>query len=430
LTETLNDACANFLKRLPESRGTAEELARAAGYFGLGAAQLDAAAARLETDFDCGLRGVRMLLGAFFDEFLRVFRPTLPAFEVTVPAPLGAIMALQEAARGKYALETGALAAQIGLRALLLDRRPLEFSSCGMRRCGLNRMRERLFRDPPAQEPAGLLQFGILCGECAKCGEGLTDRAVTAMLPKASASGGFAREHYFLASMERFMEEACRSMGLRPDAAGTARAQQRYGRLCRVERKIAALAASPDRLPPGGNTLALAQSAQLMVFDDWERVLGALETFAEELQNAPPSSGEPRIYAFFVPFLQPEIDARFRANGVRLLGNAAFLTETKRVGFSPAEMAAAWAQSLCAARDAEGECRAIAAAVRAASASRYLTGMFAFDRWMGAAAPLQRRILREKFGVESVVLDADFWCENAMFGGMDERVDAICAALN
>ena len=53
------------------------------------------------------------------------------------------------------------------------------------------------------------------------------------------------------------------------------------------------------------------------------------------------------------------------------------------------------------------------------------TDYFSFDRWMGAATPLQRKILSEH-GIDSVMLDADFWCENVMFGSLVNRIDNIC----
>lgn len=78
------------------------------------------------------------------------------------------------------------------LRGLLLSRAPLDMTSCSKRRCGLNKMRGRLFLDPPGgSAPELLLEFGVLCDECAKTGEGLLPAGsrVCAVLPKRGAQG-------------------------------------------------------------------------------------------------------------------------------------------------------------------------------------------------------------------------------------------------
>ena len=55
----------------------------------------------------------------------------------------------------------------------------------------------------------------------------------------------------------------------------------------------------------------------------------------------------------------------------------------------------------------------------------YLTGFFGFDRRLGAVVPLQRKILKEQYGIQTLLLDTDFWCENAMFGNPEDRIDQL-----
>jgi hypothetical protein len=147
------------------------------------------------------------------------------------------------------------------------------------------------------------------------------------------------------------------------------------------------------------------------------------------MKDAPADDGMSRLYTFFVPFLQPEIDGRFRENGVRLLGNAAFLYQGEVCGYDVADIAVSWFTGMNVLNDTRTECKFIAAAMKKSGCRAYLTGMFGFDRWMGAMVPLQRRILKEEYGFPTYVLDTDFWCENAMFGSVLSRVDNICALL-
>ena len=129
------------------------------------------------------------------------------------------MLELQSAARRAGArLQTGALAQQVLLRGLLLSRAPLDMTSCSKRRCGLNKMRGRLFLDPPGgSAPELLLEFGVLCDECAKTGEGLLPAGsrVCAVLPKRGAQG--EREWLALVSAgaARAAGEAEERLGLR-----------------------------------------------------------------------------------------------------------------------------------------------------------------------------------------------------------------------
>lgn len=77
----------------------------------------------------------------------------------------------------------------------------------------------------------------------------------------------------------------------------------------------------------------------------------------------------------------------------------------------------------------EDEARLTARAARGCGCSAYLTGAFSFDRRMGSAVPLLRRILRERYGLGSYALESDFWAETGSPMIPLERIDAICALL-
>lgn len=427
----LTAACAAFLARLPESRGDAETLARACAYFKVPAAGVRAAGARLGAHFDLNYRGIRLLAGAYLKEFLRLFAPcgAVRTCEVTVPAPLSLIMALQNAAGEQLRLTTGALLAQLVLRAFLCDDRPVFGDGNPMRRCGLNRMRERLIARPPVGRPDSMLQFGVLCDECPKCGEALSGqvRLLSAAPPRHDAKG--AAGHPAAAAFRRAAEEFCAAENLTLRPEDTAKALGQYARLRRALARIAALSARRDRLPLAGNSLALAQSAELAVVSDWEPVLSALELLAGELEDAPPDDGAPRLYAFFIPFLRPELDLQFRTGGVRLLGSAALLHHGAMSGYRQEDYAADWFHGMDVLRPPAAACAGIAAEIRRAGCAGYLTGMFDFDRRLGAAEPLRRRILGKQYGIPSYRLDADFWCECPPSPDLSGQIETLCALV-
>lgn len=434
--ENLEAACAGLLSLLPESDCRAEALAAACAHYGVSAAGVSRAAELLPEHYELQYRGVRLLLGEYLREALRPFGEAdgRRVCEVSVPAPPQLVLELQSAARRAGArLQTGALAQQMLLRGLLLSRAPLDMTSCSKRRCGLNKMRGRLFLDQPGgSAPELLLEFGVLCDECAKTGEGLLPAGsrVCAVLPKRGAQG--EREWLALVSAgaARAAVEAEERLGLRRTREDGKFAAGLYSRFLRAQAELLRLNARPGRRPLYGNSLALAQTVQLMVFDEPERAVDALELLCSELEAAPEAGeGRKRLYCFYVPFLQPELDRRFRENGVDLLGSAAFLYTNAVPGFGTGGAAAAWLAGMTVSGGVRREYAAIAEEMERSGCCAYFTGAFGFDRWMGAPDPLRRRILAEEHGVRTLRLDSDFWCENAMFGSTLERVDNLCVQL-
>lgn len=430
MTDALVRACGGFLDMLGGCAVPAEGLARLADYFELDSRRVAAAASALEENHDLGYGGVRRLLAACLEELCGALSCCggRRLVEVSVPAPLPLVMALQRSAASRARFSTAALLAEIFLRGLMLDSRPLDGRSCGVRRCGLNRMRERLLTAPPAGDIALALQFGSLCDECVKTGEGFAgkEKCVSCTLPRSGAQ----REALSAELLRLTARAACERLGVRLGEADIEHGLALYGRLMRVQARLALLNARAKRRPLSGNSFALAQTVQLCCFDDWEAPLSALETLAGELEGAPAAGeGRVRVYCFYTPFLRPGIDARFRANGVDLLGNAAFLSAPPGAGEDIYGLSAHVLLHSASALGLEDEARLTARAARGCGCSAYLTGAFSFDRRMGSAVPLLRRILRERYGLGSYALESDFWAETGSPMIPLERIDAICALL-
>lgn len=429
MTDELTRASGRFLEPL-DMPVPAEELAALCCGFGLDARAVDAAAGALGANHDLKYSGVRRLIGVCLAELSgALLRPDGRALvEVSVPSPGCLVMALASAARGRARFATTALLAQFFLRGLMLSAQPLDFTSCGKRRCGLNKMRERLVDEPVGRAPDMTLQFGALCDECVKTGELLDGRcpAVSCTLPRSGAG----RAECTAALLKHTAEMAASRLGVEIGDADVESALETYARLMRVQARLALLNARKSRAPLYGNSLALAQSVTLMCFDGWDAPLDALETLADELEKAPAAvSGRGRLYCFYVPFMRPGIDARFRADGVDLLGNAAFLTAPQPKSADIYSLAARSLTCAAPALDVKGEARLTASAAKAAGCTAYLTGAFSFDRRMGSAVPLLRKLLLEGYGLPSYSLESDFWCENGSPMPPLERIDAICGLI-
>lgn len=417
----MENAFQELCALLPECTADIAALCRGAEYFELDESTVRRAAALLPEHHALKYKGVRMLLSACVEEFAECFSPHGAArCEVTVPAPTFAMLALQNAAGERLALSSSAFFAQIMLRGILDYGEPMSLASCAKRRCGLNVMRERMLASPCVAAPEYQLQFSVLCDECAKAGEGAGKKTQTAT---ACFSYGdterFAREFY--ARVEKML-------GVCVARADMQAAFALYGRLLRAQRRIEELSRREEYEVLCGNSFALAQSVMLMTTPRMERFVTALEELSAELENAAPRSpGKKRIYCYYIPFLLPGIDRLFREAGAELVGGAAFCTAGSAAGFDMAQMTAAWVDTLMGRASPETQCDIIAREMRLWHADTYLTGAFGFDRCLGAAVPLRRKILREKHGIKTAVLDADFWSENAMFGSLENRIEQIAA---
>ena len=418
----LTEAVKKILALLPECRCEADALLPGLEYFWVEKNELVKAAEELPRNHDLEYEGVRRLLSLCLEEFASIFTESGSKHcEVTVPSPVCAMYAMQAAAKDTDFISS-AFFAQIALRGIFLHREPVDLQSCARRRCGLNKMRFMLLSQPPVKAPEYQIEFGVLCDECVKVGESLGQATVT-------ISGSFPKGRDKYSGQRRLAEDFCRRIyeatGISPENTHINRAFCLYGRLMKALNTIAALNLRRDRLPLSGNSLALAQSVSLMCTPRAEEFIAALEILAGELERAPLAHIEKRFYCFYVPFLQPEVDRRFRENGVHLVGNAAFLTRSRAVGFDVPGMILAWLESMALRADTAQLCEIIAAGMEKAGCDTYITGAFAFDRWLGSTVPMQAKLL-SAHGIRTRSIEADFWCENVMFGSVLNRIDQLC----
>lgn len=421
MDEHLVKACERFLMLLPENDIDTMKLAYALNQFEMNANQVSIATEKLPIYHDLEYKGIRMLICEYIKQFCEIFTKGDGRLrcEVSVPSPLFLIMVYQNAGIGKWRFSTDALIAQIVLRSIFLYDRPFFETDLHMRFCGLNRMRLELMN-----HFACLMQFGILCDECIKCSEANSKKNINVCYPKGSE----AMQRKMLAEITaEFISECEENLGLSIEPTDKKSAMKQYGRLLHIQNVLVNLHDRIDRAPLKGNSFALAQTVQLTVFDNWNRPLEALEILAKELKSAPVSENIKRMYCFYTPFLQPQIDELFRRNGVQLMGSAVFLYHGSRLSFSLKEMVADWLFGMNVRENAVTEAEYIANEIKRNGCCAYLTGMYSLDRWMGPAAMIHSRVLEERDSIPTFFLDVDFW-----EGGknLTERIETICSVLN
>ena len=153
----------------------------------------------------------------------------------------------------------------------------------------------------------------------------------------------------------------------------------------------------------------------------------ALETLASELEDASPDDGLARAYCYYTPFLHPWVDALCRERGVRLMGSAVFLNDTRPKSLTPGVMTTAWLNGMNVRKDAAKEAGQIAIAVKDSDCSAYITGLFDYDRWLGPPAALHAEKL-DYCGIPTFKMNGDFWGEHSP--PTKDNVENICAAIS
>ena len=426
-------SCREFLSVLPECQMDPVYLVRASRYFNITASEISKAAEQLEISYDLSYIGIRALISAYFTEFLKIFSDKhCPVVEVTVPSPVCSIMAVQKAGEGQLEFTTAALFTKIALHSFIDIKRPADTVLWCHKRCGLNEMRERLITDPPVSTPDYLLQWGMFCDECCKSGELLSEegcRIISCVFPKTGFDRGKYKE-YPETLIKETISTLCGENGIVINSEDENYAADLYLRFTKVQKKIAALNSRPDQMPLKGNSLALVETAQIAFFNDWEKVLNALELLSRELEASGPDNNAPRLFSFYVPFLQPYVDNYFRSKGVRLTGNAAFLYKLQSWrGSTPYEISSTVLMSSLPGWEAAEACSILSKRILNEKCSGYLTGMFSFDKWLGSAEPMVMKILKERYEIPSFKLDMDFWDGPNIFSETERKIDEISSLI-
>lgn len=418
-------ACEKYLTNLPECRCTARTLAMSLECFDISSGDVERAAALLSEHYDLNYAGIRLLISEYMSEFCRIFVDhDRKICEVSVPSPQFLIMYLQSAAGLGTAFRTSALFIQVVLRSFFLFERPFSPELARIRLCGLNRARHWLTHS--GTPPELVLQFGILCDECIKCfeGEDCHSRIVNAVFPKGATQYDAA---YTRAATEALLSDVEAELKLNLFRKDWMWALDTYMRMMRVENRLMSLNTRRDRRPLDGNSFALAQTVELAVFSNWGGVLMALETLASELEDASPDDGLARAYCYYTPFLHPWVDALCRERGVRLMGSAVFLNDTRPKSLTPGVMTTAWLNGMNVRKDAAKEAGQIAIAVKDSDCSAYITGLFDYDRWLGPPAALHAEKL-DYCGIPTFKMNGDFWGEHSP--PTKDNVENICAAIS
>ncbi|MCJ7836344.1 2-hydroxyacyl-CoA dehydratase family protein [Cuneatibacter sp. NSJ-177] len=395
----------------------------------------------LPSHYDMGLEGIRLLIGAYVREFLNLYRKS-PAYRIytTVPAPIPALLAVQEAGGDSVLVCSADYLLMVVLRGFLGWEGPGDVigSPC-CRHCGLNELRIYSAESGLLPDPDLMWNWGMLCDESGKSNEWLNLRLqswplASVILPKTAAEEPEARRAYMAAEIGDTLREVGKKAGIEIGEEAKERAWKKWERLSFAVESLNHWNCTHIQL--GGNENALVQALFLAGFSDWEPALHSLQILRKELQERErlnPGKNKPscRIGCFLLPFLVPEVSDLFEANGVRLLTSTAVMARKDggcRTGSFEEKVASFWMRAGIAST-MEEEAEMIGDYLIRYQLDAYLIGMFSFDRWMGAHQKLLARRIQERTGKKTLFLELDFWGKDIELGRLETQIETFSAML-
>lgn len=361
----------------------------------------------LDTLYDLNVPGVRELIKLYIHEFSSLYEKT-DAYRIYASVPCPTVLAAAFNESGKVRIFTAELCAMVVLRGVLgLD---VNLGHSDNNRCAMMENRALYLETGRLPIPDGLWSFGLLCDECCKMDEWIAAetslKSWQSFCPKPGSERRFA---YYQQRLREDIADVCMAAECVLPESGSVKALSLKASVI-----IAGISCSNSRKPVlKAGTLSLINTAQLCAFGDMEALCAALDLIRKSMRTMPEKAGK-KIYNYYIPPCVPELGAIFERNGIALTGDAAFLTVPLKERFSDdlaGAAAAAWSSSILS-YDARTNAERTAEAVKKYHCDGYMTGMFAFDRWLGAGHKLTDGTIEQLSGKPVFQCDTDFWGRN------------------
>lgn len=373
--------------------------------------------------YDLDIPGVKKLIKLYINEFTSLYRQTDKyRIYASVPCPTVIAAAFNEGQRLR--IFTAELCAMVVLRGILgLD---VNFGYDN-KRCAMMENRALYLQEKRIPLPDGLWSFGLLCDECCK-----TDELITAQVNIQSwqsicqRPGQAQRYAYYEKRLREDISSVCAAAGCDiPDA------KRARGIALKTAVLISAISCANSSSPVlKAGTLSLINTAQLCAFGDYEALCKALELIRKSMRTLPEKKGS-KIYNYYIPPCVPELGKIFEEQGISLVGDAAFLTLPVTESFSgdlAGAAAASWAATVLSHDGKTNACHTVDA-IKKYGCAGYMTGLFSFDRWLGAGHILTNGMIESLSAKQVFQLDLDFWGRNMNISKLRDRAETIGCML-
>jgi hypothetical protein len=441
-------ACEVFLECIKSSGLSAAKLAKALERFGISAEHVIKAAEKLPEHYDLTFEGIRRIIELYIVEFMSLFEDTDKALIYTShPTPLYAMLLVGNAGKSGVRIKTPGFVAMLVLRSFFMWKEDIKRAwDSGLQTCGINQMRLFLIKNECVNRPAVLWNWGLLCDENCMTGRILKRHypgiEIIDIKGLRGSNSGKERFQYLCSQIEKALLEIRRVLDQDISENVEKQSWNQWMSLVLVIESITKLNNKLQGQLLGGNDLALVHSIMLTAFSDYAPLMESLGLLFFELKNkrdrikhsSKGYADRACLYCYYVPLTTPQVSSLFARHGVSLIGNTAFLFR-KAGEFSPKSLNERIAL-VCMQILIGGDCQTVAEEVgkqlEEYRCRGYLTGMYAFDRWLGGEQRTIAELIEKKFGYPVFFLDMDFWHSNDLERLADrikkiaERITSVC----
>lgn len=414
--------------------GNLRLLDKACSYWGLNGDDLERCVERAERYHRTDLVSVKKILGVYIAEWMSPFDSRWNRrIYYNVPGTITWMYWLKELAGEKTYAGSPDYISMVVLYGLFGKSERIDTGNC--RHCAVNLMRSKLTMDPGYPAADIQISFGFTCDEAPKqdalIAESQNDRRLTRYAVANPMRGGNDRE-YILG----MLNEA--ASGIRKMSSRNMKAEEERklyldlkSARFRLAARIHALIDSVSRCEEfrlTNNDIAFLES---LLITSYSCGMARLEELLAELQaEVRVTSGRAvrnRFCVYFTPICNPEYGAIMESNGIALLDHTAFSNSAICTGIKdPCEDAASEGLGMLIAGSGEAEGRKIADIIKRKKMDGFVSGMFAFDRWMGMQQHQLQTIIEEETGKTVFFFDTDFWNQESF---SEERMNTAVETL-
>lgn len=391
-------------------------------YWGLGTEDLNRAMKRAARYHRTALPSMRRILGIYLREWMAPFDSSCRRrVYYNVPGTISFIYFLREILKnGEAGVYAGSpdFISMVVLYGIFGRKKRIETGSC--RHCAVNLMRASLMEDPAFPAADLLVSFGFTCDEATRqdamlrpAGEGLlrvfvmnpvrSERSPAYIEERLRDLLSQVRRRFVLSSMAQQMEReiyrGCKSA--------------RFRLAVKVHQIIDHVGGSGSFWITN-NDIVFLESLLITSFQCGMQELE--ETLSKLMEEIKKDTAEDvrkirrRFCVYYTPICNPDYGEVMEENGIALLDHTAFSSSALVTGKKdPCEDASLEAMGMLIAGPAVEEGRKIADLIRRKELDGFVSGMFAFDRWMGMQQFQLKTIIEETTGKTVFLYDTDFW---------------------
>lgn len=374
--------------------------------------------------YDLDIPGVKKLIKLYINEFTSLYRQN-DKYRIYASVPCPTVIAAAFNKTDKVRICTAELCTMVVLRGILgLD---VNFGHSGNNRCAMMENRAIYLEESRLPIPDGLWSFGLLCDECCKTDELIcANTKIRSWQSFCQRPGQEGRYRMYEEGLREDIASVCAAAGC--DISDISKAKNIS---LRASLLISQISCANSRCPVlKAGTLSLINTAQLCAFGDYEALCKALEMIRKSMRTLPEKKGR-KIYNYYIPPCVPELGMIFEEQGMTMVGDAAFLTLPVTENFS-ADLAGAtaanWAATVLS-HDGKTNAEHTAKAIKKYGCTGYMTGLFSFDRWLGAGHMLTNGMIESLSDKPVFQLDMDFWGRNMNINKLRDRAETIGCML-